>query len=65
MMTWDGTTLAGRSKVVVDDPYVLTFYAPKTYRLQSASVNGSPVKAEQDAKAARLSRVVRFPGASV
>ena len=39
-VTWDGgaKTLAGKSAVVVGDPYVLTVHLPDGYRLKSAEV---------------------------
>jgi alpha-galactosidase len=38
----DASTLTGRSRVVTDDPYVLTFYLPDGYTVQSASIDNKP-----------------------
>ena len=43
---WDGTrkTLAGKSAVVVADPYVLTVHLPNGFRLGKAEVDGEKVE---------------------
>ena len=42
---WDNKlTLSGKSKVIVDDPYVLTVHLPDGYRLKSAEVGSEKVK---------------------
>ena len=41
-LTWENNTLKGRSRMIVDDNYIMTFYVPDGYPLKKALVNGKP-----------------------
>jgi len=52
---WDekSNVLSGRSKVVIEDPYVLTVHLPKGYRLENVKAGGEAVEIDrQEATAA-------------
>ncbi len=54
-MRWQGNTLSGRSKVIVDDRYVVTVYVPSDYRYASAAFNGEKAEVKQDGTILRVS----------
>lgn len=47
MMQWDGNSLQGRSRIVANDEYIMTFYLPEGFQYKSASINGNPAEVEQ------------------
>ncbi|MFV0505341.1 MAG: alpha-galactosidase [Bacteroidales bacterium] len=54
MMIWHNKVLNGRSRVIVDDEYVMTFYMPEEFSYKSASINGNPAEVEQEGKLLKL-----------
>jgi len=48
MMVWDSNSIRGRSRMIGNDKYVMSFYVPDDYKLKTALVDGKPVVAEQD-----------------
>lgn len=48
MMVWDNHTLHGRSRVVMNDEYVLTVYVPAHFTVKEVMVNGMPVPSESE-----------------
>jgi hypothetical protein len=50
--TWNATTktLSGRSAVVQDDPYVITFYVPEGCKLRHAGVAGKDAATKQEGR---------------
>lgn len=54
-MRWEDDTLRGRSKVIVDDRYVITIYVPAGYRVASATVDDRPARVEQKGNLLKVS----------
>lgn len=42
-MQWKKSTLTGKSNIVAEDPYTITFTVPKGFSLKSFTVNGKKV----------------------
>ena len=47
-LIWDNNTIKGRSKMIVDDRYVITVFVPENYQFELAKVDGKEVKATQE-----------------
>jgi len=58
----DSKTLSGASKVVVEDPYVLTIHVPDGFRLATARVNGLNAEMENRKNIATVRVVPRKTG---
>ncbi len=54
-LRWENNSLQGRSRVVVDDKYLITLYLPDAYELSSATVNGEKVETEINGKLLKIS----------
>jgi len=54
-LIWDESSLKGRSRVVVDDKYVITLYVPETYKLKTATINGQRAVVEQNGNILKVS----------
>lgn len=54
-MIWMDKALQGRSRMVVDDEYVLTIYVPDGYKLSSASINDEEAKISQNGNILKVS----------
>src|SRR6185369_11566532 len=48
MMRWESNTIKGRSRVIINDKYVMSFYVPNGYKFKAALVDGKPVDTEQN-----------------
>ncbi|MCX6998009.1 MAG: alpha-galactosidase [Kiritimatiellaeota bacterium] len=55
-LTWDTATntLAGKSKVIKDDPYVLTVHLPAGFKLKSAEVTGEKAETANQSETATV-----------
>ncbi|MBI9064438.1 MAG: alpha-galactosidase [Marinilabiliaceae bacterium] len=54
MLRWNENVLSGRSRVIVDDKYVLTLFIPKGYSLKEAVVKGIKVETEQNGNVLKI-----------
>lgn len=54
-LLWDENSLKGRSRVVVDDKYVITLHVPEAYKLSSATINREKAHTEQNGKILKVS----------
>jgi len=54
-LIWMNSTLQGRSRVLVDDEYVMTLYVPKEFKLSLAKVNGEEAKTELNGNILKVS----------
>ena len=48
MMRWESNTIKGRSRVIINNKYVMSFYVPNGYKFKAALVDGKPVDTEQN-----------------
>ncbi len=54
-LIWANNAIKGRSRVVIDDKYMITFYIPDGYKLKSATINGQGAKTEQKGNVLKMS----------
>ena len=54
-LLWEENTIKGRSRVIVDDKYALTFYVPNGYKFVSATVSGEKAEAKLDGSVLKVS----------
>ncbi len=54
-LLWEDSSIKGRSRVIVDDKYVMTFYVPDNYKFTGAKVNGAEAKTESDGNILKIS----------
>ncbi|TKG92919.1 hypothetical protein EYV94_18285 [Puteibacter caeruleilacunae] len=54
-LVWINSTLQGRSRVVIDDEYIITLYVPDGYALDMAQINGMKAKVQQTGNIVKLS----------
>ncbi|WP_214227889.1 alpha-galactosidase [Pedobacter sp. B4-66] len=47
MMLWDSNSIKGRSRMIVNDKYVMSFYVPDGYKFKTALVDGKPAAVEK------------------
>jgi len=54
-LLWYNKSLQGRSKVVVDDEYIITVFVPEGFELSSATMNNKPAKTSQNGNVLKVS----------
>ena len=54
-LLWDDNALKGRSRVIINDKYVITLFVPDNFRLISAEINGQKAQSEQNGNILKLS----------
>jgi len=54
LMRWEDNRLIGRSRMVVDDQYILSLYVPEDYRLVSATVDDHPVETSKEGNVLKI-----------
>jgi len=57
MKRWEDDGLIGRSRMVVDDEYILSVYVPEGYKLVSAMVDDIPALSSMDGRVLKISHL--------
>ncbi len=57
MMHWEDNSLVGRSRMVVDDEYMLSLYVPEGYRLVTATVDDRPARTSEEDRVLKISHL--------
>jgi len=55
MMRWESNCIKGRSRMIVDDKYIMSFYVPDGYKFKAAFVDGKPVVGELNGNLLKMS----------
>ncbi len=54
-MLWEDQTIKGRSRVIIDDNYVISIYVPDGFQFKTALINGKKAKTVQNGNVLKIS----------